>query len=85
MKLFNYKDIDKEKFLLSKPYPNIELDNFWNDDLLEKCFSEILNFKNWGGERNYFAAKKRLYSSQRHLFPENVNKAFDVFCIYLYQ
>jgi len=80
MKLFNYKNIDKEKFFLSKPYPNIELNNLWNNNLLEKCFSEIVNFKNWDGEKNFFAAKKRLYSSRRDLFPENVGKAFDIFC-----
>ena len=41
MELFNYKNIKKDSFFLSKPFPNIELTNLWNNDLLEKCFDEI--------------------------------------------
>ena len=43
MELFNYKNIKKDSFFLSKPFPNIELTNLWNNDLLEKCFDEIEN------------------------------------------
>ena len=80
MKLFEYKKIDKNDFTLSKPFPNIELNNFWNNELLEKCFSEIKDYKHWDGEKNFFAAKKRLYSSNRKLFPKNVKKVFNVLC-----
>ena len=76
MELFNYKNIEKDKFFLSKPFPNIELTNLWNNDLLEKCFEEIENFKHWDGEKNFFAARKRLYSTRHEFFPENVKKTF---------
>ena len=80
MVLFEYKQIDKNDFSLSKPFPHIELNNFWNNELLEKCFSEIKDYKHWDGEKNFFAAKKRLYSSNRKLYPENVKKVFNVLC-----
>jgi hypothetical protein len=41
MKLFNYKNIQKDNFFSSKPFPNIELKDLWNEDLLEKCFEEV--------------------------------------------
>ena len=80
MELFNYKNIEKDKFFLSKPFPNIELTNLWNNDLLEKCFEEIENFKHWDGEKNFFAARKRLYSTKHEFFPENIKKTFNILC-----
>ena len=80
MELFNYKEIKENNFFSSKPYPNIELNNLWNDNLLENCFLEIQNYKHWDGEKNFFAARKRLYSSRRDLFPKNVKTVFDILC-----
>ena len=50
MNLFKYKDVKKELFFSSKPFPNIELNNLWNNKLLEECFKEIENLKHWDGE-----------------------------------
>ena len=32
MKFFKYKEVDKDNFLSSKPFPNIELKDFWSDE-----------------------------------------------------
>jgi len=80
MNLFKYKDVKKELFFSSKPFPNIELNNLWDNKLLEECFKEIENLKHWDGEKNFFAAKKRLYSTQHKYFPDNVKKVFNELC-----
>ena len=80
MNLFEYKDVKKELFFSSKPFPNIELNNLWDNKLLEKCFKEIEDFKNWDREKNFFAAKKRLYSTKHKYFPDNVKKVFNELC-----
>ena len=80
MNLFEYKDVKKELFFSSKPFPNIELNNLWDNKLLEKCFKEIEDFKNWDREKNFFAAKKRLYSQNHEYFPDNVKKVFNELC-----
>jgi hypothetical protein len=35
MKIFNYQKIDKEKYLINKPFSHIEIDNCWNERKLE--------------------------------------------------
>tara|TARA_Y100000780_G_C13618397_1_gene391560 strand:+ start:879 stop:1070 length:192 start_codon:yes stop_codon:yes gene_type:complete len=60
MNLFEYKDVKKELFFSSKPFPNIELNNLWDNKLLEECFKEIEDLKHWDGEKNFFAAKKKI-------------------------
>ena len=40
MNLFKYKDVKKELFFSSKPFPNIELNNLWNNN---KAFGSIGN------------------------------------------
>ena len=80
MNLFEYKDVKKELFFSSKPFPNIELNNLWDNKLLEECFKEIEKLEHWDGEKNFFAAKKRLYSTKHKYFPDNVKKVFNELC-----
>ena len=80
MDLFSYKTIKKEDFSSSEPFPNIELQNYWDNGILEKCFEEAHKFEHWDGEKNFFAARKRLYSTKHQHFPDNIKKVFNELC-----
>ena len=61
MKIFNYQKIDKEKYLGNKPFSHIEIDNYWNEDLLKECGKDIYQFDKWDGEKNFYGSIKKRY------------------------
>ena len=71
MEIFNYKKIYQSEYLNKDPFPHIELDNLWNESLLDQCRKDMINFSNWEGEKNFFAAKEKTYSRKYKQFPES--------------
>ena len=74
MKIFNYQKIDKEKYLGNKPFSHIEIDNYWNEDLLKECGKDIYQFDKWDGEKNFYGSIKKRHSNKYQIFPESVKK-----------
>ena len=49
----------KNKFLKSKPFPHIFIDDMWNNDFLDKITLEVISFEDWAGEKDFFGSKKK--------------------------
>ena len=47
MEIFNYKKINQSEYSNKDPFPHIELDNLWNESLLDQCRKDIIYFSNW--------------------------------------
>ena len=77
MEIFNYKKINQSEYLNKDPFPHIELDNLWNESLLDQCRKDVINFSNWEGEKNFFAAKSKKYTRKYNDFPNSVKKIID--------
>ena len=77
MEVFNYKKINQSKYSNKDPFPHIELDNLWNESLLDQCRKDMINFSNWEGEKNFFAAKSKKYTRKYNDFPNSVKKIID--------
>ena len=78
MRIFNYKKINELEYLDNKPFPHIQLNNYWDDLLLKQCSRNIYEFDKWEGEKtNFFGAKEKKYSGNYKQFPESIKKVID--------
>jgi len=64
----------KNKFLKSKPFPHIFIDNMWNNDFLDKITLEVISFEDWAGEKDFFGSKKKKWQNNWDQLPYNSNK-----------
>ena len=64
----------RNKFLNSKPFPHIYIDDMWNNNFLNKIALEVISFKNWAGEKDFFGSKKKRWQNNWDKLPYNTNK-----------
>ena len=73
MNIFTDYDLGKKlnySYLNSNPFPNIVIDNFIEDSVAKKCFTELKNYSCWGSD-----SPENSYTA-----PHQVNKFYTPWC-----
>ena len=73
----NYHDLEffsssqKKNYLLAEPFPNIEVNNFFNQTFLDKVLKEFPNLANLEKSNKYINKNEIKYANNQYdLFPE---------------
>ena len=77
MTIFKYREINKSEYLENHPYPHIELDNLWDEEFIQNCAEDVLDFSKWQGEKNFYGSEKKRYTNRYDDFPSNIKKIID--------
>lgn len=71
---FSYPQISNADYKSTPPFPHCLIDGAWNDALLKKCSSEISEFSNWDGEKEFFGSKSKKYCNNIYNLPSSVKQ-----------
>ena len=76
--LENFSNSQKENYSLAKPFPNIEINNFFNKEFLDKVLKEFPDLANLEKSNKYENKNEIKYANNEYdLFPEVIKKFFD--------
>jgi len=80
----NYQDLEtlsrseKEKYLLAEPFPNIELNNFFDQNFLDKILKEFPDLANLEKSNKYVNKNEVKYANNQYdMFPEIIKVFLD--------
>jgi Rps23 Pro-64 3,4-dihydroxylase Tpa1-like proline 4-hydroxylase len=80
----NYRNLEsfsrsqKEKYLLAEPFPNIELNNFFDQNFLDKILKEFPDLANLEKSNKYLNKNEVKYANNQYdLFPEIIKVFLD--------
>ena len=80
----NYHDLEffsssqKKNYLLAEPFPNIEVNNFFNQTFLDKVLKEFPNLANLEKSNKYINKNEIKYANNQYdLFPEIIKTFLD--------
>ena len=80
----NYRNLEsfsrsqKEKYLLAEPFPNIELNNFFDQNFLDKILKEFPDLANLEKSNKYVNKNEVKYANNQYdLFPEIIKVFLD--------
>ena len=73
LNLKDFTELKKEDYLLSEPFPNIVLDDFFNEDYLKKILEEFPNLENLKNSSKYVNKNEIKFANNNfELFPKNL-------------
>ena len=80
----NYRNLEsfsisqKKKYLLAEPFPNIELNNFFDQNFLDKILKEFPDLANLEKSNKYVNKNEVKYANNQYdLFPEIIKVFLD--------
>ena len=80
-KFINLEEVslrEKNSYLSASPYPHIVLENFFNDDLLNKILDEFPDLKKISNSEEYSNKNEVKFSNNKYEnFPKNIKYFFD--------